>query len=106
MKIVLDTNVVIAAFAARGLCHDVLEVCLTEHEIILSEHILSEINANLTKKIKLPKNIVMNIIDYLNTEALIVSPVNVPPSICRDCNDLPVIGAAIAGKVKIGRAHV
>jgi predicted nucleic acid-binding protein len=28
MRIVLDTNVIVAAFAARGLCADVFEVCL------------------------------------------------------------------------------
>ena len=37
MRIVLDANVVIAAFAARGLCEFVLELCLSEAETGLSE---------------------------------------------------------------------
>jgi predicted nucleic acid-binding protein len=43
MRIVLDTNVIVAAFAARGLCADVFEVCLENHTIIISEFILSEV---------------------------------------------------------------
>jgi predicted nucleic acid-binding protein len=37
MRIVLDSNVIVAAFAARGLCESVMEVCLSEHEIFFSE---------------------------------------------------------------------
>ena len=43
MKIVLDENVIIAAFAARGLCESVMEVCLSGHEIVLSNGLLDEI---------------------------------------------------------------
>ena len=43
MKIVLDANVIIAAFAARGLCESVMEVCLSEHQIALSDDLLNEI---------------------------------------------------------------
>jgi hypothetical protein len=34
---VLDANVVVAAFAVRGLCEPVFELCLDSHEILLSE---------------------------------------------------------------------
>lgn len=43
MKVLLDTNVIIAAFASRGLSADVLELCLSDHTVITSEHILSEV---------------------------------------------------------------
>ena len=43
MKIVLDANVIIAAFAARGLCESIMEVCLSEHEIVLSDDLFDEI---------------------------------------------------------------
>jgi len=50
MRIVLDVNVVVAAFAARGLCESLFELCLGNHEILLSEPLLAEIRRNLTKK--------------------------------------------------------
>ena len=40
MKIVLDANVIIAAFAARGLCESIMEVCLSDHEIFKKRKIL------------------------------------------------------------------
>ena len=60
MRVILDANVVVAAFASRGLCESILELCLDSHEIILSEHLLDEISRNLIKKIKLPKEVVYN----------------------------------------------
>ena len=42
MKVVLDTNVLIAAFITKGVCSELLEHCLRRHEIIMSEFILDE----------------------------------------------------------------
>ena len=43
MKIVLDANVVVAAFAARGLCESVFQFCLDSHEILISDPLLDEV---------------------------------------------------------------
>lgn len=37
MKIILDANVVVAAFASRGLCEAVFKLCIDSHDLILSE---------------------------------------------------------------------
>jgi predicted nucleic acid-binding protein len=65
MKVILDTNVIVAAFAARGLCNAVFELCLDRFEIILSEPILKEIFINLNRKIKLPLPQCDLIVSYL-----------------------------------------
>lgn len=54
MKVFLDTNVLIAAFATRGLCADVLRTVLAEHELILGEVVLKEFRNVLSKRFKLP----------------------------------------------------
>lgn len=54
MKVVLDTNVLLSALATRGLCEAVLEVCLANHEIVLSEYILKELRRNLKSRLRLP----------------------------------------------------
>jgi putative PIN family toxin of toxin-antitoxin system len=100
MRVVLDTNVVIAAFASRGLCAEIFEVCLLEHTIITSEHILSEIQEKLSKKIHIQKNIAHNIIAYLKDIAEIVEPALVDESICREKDDNMVIGAAVSGNAR------
>jgi uncharacterized protein len=52
LKVFLDTNVLVAAFATRGLCGDVLRTILAEHELILGEVVLSELRRVLTKKLR------------------------------------------------------
>ena len=87
MRVVLDTNVIIAAFAARGLCAEIFEVCLAEDTIIISEHILSEVKENLVKKIHLQKDIVQNIIEYLRDTTELFKPQELDKSTCRDKDD-------------------
>jgi uncharacterized protein len=54
LKVFLDTNVLVAAFATRGLCADVLRSVLAEHELILGEVVLTEFRRVLSKKFKVP----------------------------------------------------
>ncbi|MEA3359743.1 MAG: putative toxin-antitoxin system toxin component, PIN family [Thermodesulfobacteriota bacterium] len=96
MKIVLDANVVIAAFATRGLCESILELCFHSHEIMLCEDLLDEILRNLRQKIKLPIGIVEDIGTLLREHASIVSPIPLAADICRDPDDIKILGLAIA----------
>ncbi len=97
MRVVLDTNVIVAAFAARGLCAEVFEVCLENHSIILSDYILSEVQEKLDRKIHLPKNYISEIIAYLRETGELVHPEVLPLPVCRDGDDDAVIGTALAG---------
>jgi len=96
MKVLLDSNVIIAAFAARGLCKDLFEVCLEHHDIVLSQDLLDEIEKNLIKKIKLPMKVTHEILVYLHRTAVLetITSGNVDPNICRDANDLKVLELA------------
>lgn len=96
MKIVLDANVIIAAFAARGLCESIMEVCLSEHEIVLSDDLFDEILRNLRLKIKLPTNIVDNICELLREHANISIPEPLASDVCRDPDDIKILGLAVA----------
>jgi putative PIN family toxin of toxin-antitoxin system len=96
MKVVLDANVIIAAFAARGLCESIMEVCLSDHEIVLSDDLLDEILRNLRRKIKLPANVVDNIGNLLRDHSNFSIPVPLSADICRDPDDTRILGLAIA----------
>ncbi len=98
MKVVLDTNVLLAAFATHGLCEGVLNVCLMDHQIVLSEYILSELRRHLTGKFKVPEQHAEEIVVLLREQATMVEPVDVPNEACRDRDDLPVLGTALAAE--------
>jgi len=101
MNLVLDTNVIIAAFAARGLCADIFELCLADHRLFISSHILREVEDKLVRKLRLPVSRATEIRLYLEGVATLVTPVDLSPELCRDPDDLPVIGTALAAQVTI-----
>ncbi len=47
MRVVLDSSIIIAAFASRGLCSSLFELCIEKHEVIISEQILRIVSKNL-----------------------------------------------------------
>ncbi len=100
MRVVPDSNVIIAAFAARGLCAEVFELCVAEHHIIMSEYILSEVREKLIDKIRLPQKIAQDIITYLREQSEILIPEKINISVCRDKDDLNIIGTALSGKAR------
>jgi hypothetical protein len=40
LRVFLDTNVLVAAFATRGLCADLLRVVLVRHELVVADVVL------------------------------------------------------------------
>ena len=99
MKIVLDANVVVAAFASRGLCESIVELCLHSHEIVLCEELIGEILGNLRQKIKLPAGIVEDIGKLLREHASVISPIPLAADLCRDPDDVKILGLAVAASV-------
>jgi putative PIN family toxin of toxin-antitoxin system len=98
MKIVLDTNVVIAGFASRGLCESILELCLDSHRIVLSEELLDEIERNLSNKIKLPAGVIDEIVRLLVEHGDMLEPASLPLDLCRDPDDVMILGLAVAAR--------
>ena len=96
MRLVLDSNVIIAAFATRGLCHALFEYCLESHEVIICEEILGEVRAALLGKIKVPEEVVGQIDSYLRSSAELVRPAPLSIGDLKDSSDLPILSAAVS----------
>lgn len=97
MKIVLDTNVLIAAFISRGTCSELLEHCVRDHQLITSEFILREFHKNLTGKFGIPESDVAAAIDLIRTRFSVVTPEKLDRKVCRDPDDDFILGTALAG---------
>jgi len=101
VRIVLDTNVLVAAFATRGLCEDVLRTVLAEHELVVSEFILAELERVLREKLKMPPTRVRAVTDFVRRTAQVVKPTdpsNWPES---DPDDRWVVATATAGDAQL-----
>lgn len=100
MKLVLDTNVLIAAFITRGVCHELVEHCVINHEIILSEFILDELREKLFRKFAFSSREAANVVRLLRTRAVLVRPQILEKPLCRDPDDNFILGTATAGNCK------
>ena len=74
MKLVLDTNVLIAALIARGACADLLEHCVLRHTIVSSGVILSELREHLLGKFKYTTEEAAEAVGLLQSQMEIVVP--------------------------------
>ena len=96
MRVFLDTNVLLSAFAARGLCADVFRTVLAEHELITSEFVLGELERVLTVRFGVPEKNVHSIIALLRRFHVEPTSENLPDLVIRDPDDLYVLAAALA----------
>jgi putative PIN family toxin of toxin-antitoxin system len=100
MRVVMDTNVIVAAFATKGLCSDIFEICILDHSVIISEYILSEVKEKLIDKIHLTQSSANDIVSYLRDQAEMVKPEELHESVCRDKDDINIIGTALSGDAR------
>ena len=52
MRVFLDSNVLVSAFATRGLCVDLYERLLTEHQIVIGEAVVAEVLDVMKRKLR------------------------------------------------------
>lgn len=97
MRVFLDTNVLVAAFATRGLCADVIRVTLAEHELVLSMTVIEELRRVLTEKIGIPEPSVDEISAFLMASAFLANVAARPaPVAVRDQDDAVILAEALA----------
>jgi putative PIN family toxin of toxin-antitoxin system len=102
MKVVFDSNVIIAAYAARaGLCHDIFELCLKNHTIFISRTLVLEIKRGLTKKPKLPDTLTAEIIRDLEASLTVIKASDAHCPECRDPDNLAVLGLLAAAQADV-----
>lgn len=101
MKIFADTNVLVSAFAARGLCADLFEVIIADHQLMTGEFVLQELERVLSTKLNVPDDKVLEILQFLNKYH--VEPIPEKPSEIkvRDENDRWVLESALKAKADI-----
>ncbi len=100
MKLVLDTNVLIAALIARGVCADLLEHCVLSHTIVASEFIIDELRRHFVGKFKYTDEDANEAIALLESQMEIVTPKSLDQPVCRDADDDQILATAVAARVK------
>lgn len=96
MRVFLDTNVLVSAFASRGLCAELLELVLLDHDLILGRDVLRELEKALREMVKIPVVRSAEIVDFISSEATQIVDKADPASVNVDAADALVLGEALA----------
>ena len=97
MRVFLDTNVLISAFAARGLCADLMRLLLAEHDVLTGEVNLTELRRVMLKRFKATAAQVDVIEQLLRDQTVIPKPASLLSLKVRDADDAWVLASAVAG---------
>jgi len=101
VRVFLDTNVLVSAFASRGLCTDVVRLVLAEHELVIGEVVLEEAQRVLSKKFGLPQQVVRDIQSFLKRHTVQPKPKTPSRIRIRDADDQWVLASALAAKADV-----
>jgi len=101
VRVFLDTNVLVSAFATRGLCADVVRQVLAEHELVVAEVVLEEVQRVLKHKFGLPQLAVREIRAFLEEHTVQPKPRTTTAPRVRDADDQWVLASALAAKADV-----
>ena len=100
MRILLDTNVLIAAFIVHGICAELFEHCARHHTLITSHYILDEFKRKLISQFNYSESEAARAVKITQLKSTVCVPADVPAAACQDPDDLPILGSAIAGECR------
>ena len=94
MRVFVDTNVLAAGLATRGLCSDLIREVLENHELISSLAILAELKRVLIEKFKVPEQQARQVLDFIYSSSVISEPDDHASYPIADSDDIPHLSAA------------
>lgn len=97
MRVCFDTNVVVSAVATRGICADLMNLVLAEHDLVLGETVLSELGHVLDRKMGVPRATIAELDAFLRQQATIIATPERVPESGLDAEDAAVLAEAAAG---------
>ena len=97
MRVVFDTNVIVAGLVSQGLCHEIVETHVPAHTAILSQVLWDELVETLRDKFALEPDD-LPLLSLYRRLAAWVEPRPLESPVCQDPDDDWVLATAIAGR--------
>jgi putative PIN family toxin of toxin-antitoxin system len=95
VTVVLDTNVVVAALVANGLCRELLRRTIRLRILATSDALLQELGATVRDKFDITPS-VATFLDLFRASIRLAEPKPLPARVCRDQTDDVVLATAVA----------
>jgi uncharacterized protein len=100
VKVVCDTNVLVAGIIAEGLCYNIVKRRLPTVELFTSKSLLDELADKVMEKLDAEPDDLPLLVAYRENVS-IVEPRKLPQPVCRDPDDDEVLATAIAAEADI-----
>ena len=101
MKVFLDTDVLISAFATRGLSADVFRLILVEHIFMTGEAVLEEFERVLSLKFKVPDSVIEDLLNLLRRYHVEPKPEKLIPLSESDPDDQWILTSAVSAQADV-----
>jgi len=101
VRVFLDTNVLASSIATRGLCSELLESIIHDHELLTCQAVLLELERVLVGKFRLPEPVVGGFLGLLKAEGRVVELRKNPSVLIKDADDIPILACAIGGGAEV-----
>jgi putative PIN family toxin of toxin-antitoxin system len=101
VRVFFDTNVLVSAFLAHGLCADLLRLVLTEHTLVTSEVVLAELRDVLSRKTRLPPQQIDAIEAFLREQPVAPRPTQTLELGLVDGDDEWVVASAVLAQADL-----
>ncbi|MGH8225568.1 MAG: putative toxin-antitoxin system toxin component, PIN family [Gammaproteobacteria bacterium] len=101
MRIFFDTNVLVSALVARGLCAELYEAVVLDHQLIIGEPVVAELLRILQDKLHVPPAKVAKVRSELQRFEQAPASDAAKVSFKRDPTDEPILSCAVAAKADV-----
>lgn len=98
MRVFLDTNVLVSALATRGLCAELYERLLIEHEVVIGEPVVAEVLDIMRRKFRAGDELQAKVEAELRLPEIVPAQPAAPNLPIQDREDPWIIACALAGK--------
>jgi putative PIN family toxin of toxin-antitoxin system len=96
VRVLFDTNVLFAAFTAKGFCEEVVDEAAGVCQLVWSAALRAELEGVLKRKTKLGPGALAALTGYAQL-CEFVNPADLPGPVCRDPDDDVVLATALSG---------
>jgi len=100
VTVVLDTNVIVAALVAKGLCHEVVVRALGSSTVVTSPALLDELERTLRAKFTIGPAATA-FLEQLRLRVHLVVPTPLAAPVSRDADDDVVLATAVAANATV-----
>jgi len=101
VRVFFDTNVLVSAFLARGLCADLLRLVLSERTLVTSEVVLAELRDVLGRKVRMPAQQIDAIVAFLRDQPVAPNPATILQLGLVDADDEWVLASAVLAEADL-----